>query len=249
MPKITHCIFDMDGLLLDTERVYTEVTQELLDKYADGVKFTWDVKSKLMGRTGTESASMVVDHYKLPMSVQEYMDKSSVMHEERFPLVKPLPGVERLIRHLHAKGVPMAVATSSTRSKFELKTSLNDELFSLFDYIVCGDDAGIERGKPAPDIFLAAQQRLGNPPAENCLVFEDATNGVQAALNAKMHVVWIPDANLLKISGDPDSHGAAAVLESMTDFEPEAFELPVFDTTGHQETIKDKDITAPQDRY
>ncbi|KAG2221039.1 hypothetical protein INT45_009288 [Circinella minor] len=232
MLEITHCIFDMDGLLLDTERVYTEVTQEILDKYAGGVKFTWDVKSKLMGRTGIESATMVVEHYKLPMTVQEYIDKSAVMHEERFPLVKPLAGVERLVRHLHAKGIPMAVATSSTRSRFELKTTLNKELFSLFDHIVCGDDAGIKHGKPAPDIFLAAQERLGNPPAENCLVFEDATNGVAAALNAKMHVVWIPDVNLLNITGDPDSHGATVVLESMMDFDPKPFSLPAFETNN-----------------
>ncbi|KAI8143379.1 HAD-like domain-containing protein [Fennellomyces sp. T-0311] len=245
MPKITHCIFDMDGLLLDTERVYTEVTQEILDKYADGVKFTWDVKSKLMGRTGIESATMVVEHYKLPMSVQEYIDKSTVLHEERFPLVQPLPGVERLIRHLHAKRIPMAVATSSTRSRFELKTSRCKELFSLFEHVICGDDPGIERGKPAPDLFLAAQQRLGNPPAENCLVFEDATNGVQAGLNAKMHVVWIPDSNLLTVAGDPGSHGATVVLESMVDFDPEFFSLPGYDASGHSETIKDKDVVAP----
>lgn len=176
-----------DGLLLDTERVYTEVTQEILDKYANGVRFTWEVKSKLMGRTGTESAAMVVDEYKLPMTVEEYLDITGQLQEERFPMVKPLPGVERLVRHLHQHGVPMAVATSSTRSKFELKTSRNKELFALFDHIICGDDPEIKNGKPSPDLFLAAQRRLGSPPAENCLVFEDAVNGVQAALNANMH--------------------------------------------------------------
>lgn len=183
------------------------MTQQILDKYANGVKFTWDVKSKLMGKTGDEvsniqlqkntffnltlyikSAAMVVKAYNLPMTTQEYLRITSIIQEDLFPHAKVLPGVERLIRHLHAHKIPMAVATSSTRSKFELKTSLNKELFERFDAIICGDDAEIKNGKPAPDLFLAAQRRLGNPPAENCLVFEDAINGVQAAINAKMNV-------------------------------------------------------------
>lgn len=172
---------------MDTERVYTEVTQQILDKYADGVKFTWDVKSQLMGRSGNESAAMVVDTYKLPMSVKEYLDITAIIQEDLFPHAKLLPGVEKLIRHLHAHDIPIAVATSSTRSKFELKTSLNKELFELFDVIICGDDAEIKNAKPSPDLFLAAQKHFGNPPAENCLVFEDAVNGVEAGLNAKMN--------------------------------------------------------------
>ncbi|KAL0084328.1 HAD-like domain-containing protein [Phycomyces blakesleeanus] len=228
MPHITHCIFDMDGLLLDTERVYSEVTQIVLDKYANGARFTWDVKSTLMGRTSLESAAMVIKAYTLPMSVHEYLTIISQLQESLFPLVKPLPGVERLIRHLHAKGVPIAVATSSTREKYELKTSLHKELFELFDHIVCGDDKGIVNGKPSPELFLVAQQRLGNPPAENCLVFEDAVNGVEAALNAKMHVVWIPDANILALGKDNETHGATVVLDSMEKFVPEQFGLPPY---------------------
>lgn len=131
---------------------------------------------------------MVVETYKLPMTISEYLDITSVIQHDLFPHAKILPGVEKLIRHLHSQQIPIAVATSSTRSKFELKTSLNKELFELFDVIVCGDDAEIKNGKPFPDLFLAAQKHLGNPPAEHCLVFEDAVNGVQAGLNAKMNV-------------------------------------------------------------
>ncbi|ORX46767.1 HAD-like protein [Hesseltinella vesiculosa] len=219
----------MDGLLLDTERVYTEVTQEILDKYTDGAKFTWDVKSQLMGRTGDESARMVVETYKLPLTVDEYLGIMGDIQQERFPLVKVLDGVERLVRHLHRHGIPMVVATSSTRPKYELKTSLHKDLFSLFDHIICGDDAGIVKGKPSPDLFLVAQEKLGMPPAEKCLVFEDAVNGIQAGLNAKMNVVWIPDENIRRLSEEGETHGACAVLASMADFDPSAFGLPPFE--------------------
>ncbi|KAI8981547.1 HAD-like domain-containing protein [Pilobolus umbonatus] len=227
MPPITHVIFDMDGLLLDTERVYTEVTQLVLDKHSPGARFTWDVKSKLMGRTGNEAATMVVNTYKLPMTPQEYLDITSVIQEDLFPHVTPLPGVEKLIRHLHKHNIPMAVATSSTRSKFNLKTSLNKDLFSLFETVICGDDPEIKKGKPHPDLFVAAQKRLGNPPAENCLVFEDAVNGIQAALNAHMNVVWIPDQNIRDLTGE-EKHGATMVLHSMEDFIPEKVSLPAY---------------------
>jgi pseudouridine-5'-monophosphatase len=122
------------------------------------------------------------------MTADEYMEISGKIQEQKFPFCKPLPGVERLIKHLSDHKIPIAVATSSTRSKFESKTTSCRDMFKLFDYIVCGDDADIKKGKPAPDIFLAAQSRLGNPPAENCLVFEDAINGIEAGLAANMHV-------------------------------------------------------------
>lgn len=175
-----------------------------------------------------KSATMVVETYKLPMTVKEYLNITSVIQEDLFPHVTILLGVEKFVRHLKKHNIPMAVATSSTRSKFELKTSLNKELFELFDVIICGDDAEIKNGKPAPDLFLAAQRRLGNPDADKCLVFEDAVNGVQAGLNAKMNVVWIPDENIKCLTGD-EEHGATIVLKSMEELKPEQFGLPPYD--------------------
>lgn len=135
-----------------------------------------------------QSAQMIVEHFDLPMTPEEYIDISAKIQEEKFPLCRPLPGVERLIKHLHNHKIPIAVATSSLRSKFELKTTSCRDLFKLFDYIVCGDDPEVKKGKPSPDIFLTAQKHLGNPPSENCLVFEDAINGIEAGLAANMHV-------------------------------------------------------------
>jgi pseudouridine-5'-monophosphatase len=122
------------------------------------------------------------------LTVDEYLKLSLDLQEHLFPLAKLLPGVERLLRHLHANKIPIAVATSSSKQKFDLKTSLHKPLFELFDVIVCGDDPEVKHAKPSPDLFLTAQKRLGNPPSDNCLVFEDAVNGIQAGLAANMSV-------------------------------------------------------------
>ncbi|KAI8587982.1 HAD-like domain-containing protein [Geranomyces variabilis] len=219
MTEITHCIFDMDGLLLDTERIYTQVTQEILDKHVPGTKFTWELKSKLMGRTADESARMVLEGCNVPISLEQYQKEMAVLQEKRWPNADLMPGVENLIRHLKAHNIPIAVATSSTRPKFELKITRHRELFALFDSITCGDDPEVKNGKPAPDIFLVAKKRIGDPPASKCLVFEDAVNGIQAAKAAGMHCVWIPDVNMLKLHEGTD-HGANEVMISMAEFDP-----------------------------
>lgn len=135
------------------------------------------------------------------------------------------------------------MATSSHRSAFNLKSSQNQALFSLFDVIVCGDDAQVKRGKPFPDLFLHAFQQLnlksrteaeeGKGINENnqiipeeCLVFEDAPSGVLAGLNAGMNVIWVHDTNL---SLDPDlKQRATAVMPNMEDFVPEKYGLPAY---------------------
>ncbi|KXN70886.1 HAD-like protein [Conidiobolus coronatus NRRL 28638] len=225
--KITHCIFDMDGLLIDTERIYTEVSNEILAPY--GHTFSWEVKSKMMGRTTRDSAEIIVKEYNLPFSPEEYMRISKIKQAEKFPECKPLPGVMKFIKHLKAHNIPIGVGTSSNTISFNLKTKYNQELFQLFDFVITGDNERVKKGKPSPDIFEEVAKDLGSPKPENCLVFEDAIVGVQAALNAKMNVIWIPDPNLKSMFDDVNAQGATEVLDSMEEFDPAKYGLPPYE--------------------
>lgn len=166
-----------------------------------------------------------------------YFANILIIKELFFPSAKPLPGVVRLVQHLKACGVPIAVlfyssliqvATSSHTHPYRLKTSNNGELFELFDVVVCGDDKAIKNGKPAPDLFLEAAKRLGHDlkDCSNILVFEDAPSGVQAGLNGGMKVCWVHDINL-KLDNQLVGQ-VNAVLTSMEHFKPEDFGLPLF---------------------
>lgn len=188
-PPATHVIYDMDGLLLDTERFYTDVTQRIVGRY--GKVFDWSVKSNMIGRPAIESARYLVATLELPITAEDYLREREGMLEELMPTAEPMPGAVALTRALAARGVPQAVATSTGRRLFDLKTQRHRDWFALFAAVVLGDDPRIVRGKPAPDIFLLAARELGADPAA-CVVLEDAPSGVAAARAAGMRVVAVP---------------------------------------------------------
>jgi pseudouridine-5'-monophosphatase len=214
-------IYDMDGLLLDTEPFYTEASQRIASRY--GKVYDWSLKSRMMGKRAQDSARVFTESLSLPLTPEEYLQARQAVLEELFPTAEPMPGAVRLTEHLHRHRVPQAVATSSNQKHFALKTSRHQQWFRIFDCIIIGDDPSVERGKPAPDIFLQAAERLG-VPASYCLVFEDSPVGVAAARAAGMSVIAVPDTHL-----EPEIfQGADQILRSLNEFDPAAWGLPPF---------------------
>lgn len=212
----------MDGLLLDTEDLYTDAVNAILNKYGKP-NMPWSIKAKLQGRPGPAATKIFHDWAELPISSEEYVQQNSKIQQELFPSAKPLPGVVELLENLgrtrywdvNGKGegnkrVHIALATSSHAGNFKIKTSHLAELFSVFPTTrrVLGDDTRLEagRGKPLPDIFLLALKTINDSLSagetsikpEECLVFEDSVPGVEAGRRAGMRVVWCPHPELKK---------------------------------------------------
>ena len=217
MWDIKAAIFDVDGLLLDTEGIFDRVIQRYAVEMT-GHKMPDDVFKKMrIGMYGIKkqaAAELVHDVLQLGSNVtpEHYLDWRQNILPPLLMEADLMPGAEQLVKRLYDEGVPMAVATSSTREDYDLKTARHQRVFALFDnHVVTGDQ--VSQGKPNPEIFLKAAELIGVDPAE-AVAFEDAESGVSAAKRAGMYVVAVPHPWL------PISRVAQAdeVLQSLEDF-------------------------------
>jgi len=183
-------IFDLDGVLLDTEPLYTEATAQVAARF--GKLYDWSVKRDCIGRGTLEAARVIIDALALPLSPEALVLERDRVLVELVARAPAIAGAEAFTRALAARGVPLAIATSTEAPLFAIKAARHRDWLALFRAAVCGDDPRVARSKPAPDIFLAAAQDLGAPP-ESCVVFEDSPFGVEAAVAAGMQVIALPD--------------------------------------------------------
>lgn len=200
----------MDGLLLNTEDTYTLTLNEILAQYGKG-PLTWDLKIRLQGLPGDKAGRLVIDHYQLPLTVEEYEKLNLEIQSKKWSECNFLPGALELLQYLHFLGIPTALCTSSTNLKYEQKTSHLKENFKLFDAIITGDDSRIPlgRGKPSPDIWQVGLRELNEKfnsqiKPEECLVFEDGVAGVRAGVTFGAYVIWVPHPEAHEHLGNKD---------------------------------------------
>jgi HAD superfamily hydrolase (TIGR01509 family) len=194
-------IFDMDGLLVDSEPVSEIAMDRFLARRM--LETDHDLMQQLLGRRLPEAITIVKAWYDLDGDVtamtEEYADVRLNALREGMPV---MPGAREIIAWAKELGLPCALATSSLRSHADVSLEAAG-LTGQFDAEATGNE--VTNGKPAPDLFLLAAGRLGVAPSR-CLVFEDAPAGVQAARAAGMQVVWIPNdySRSLAMPVEPD---------------------------------------------
>lgn len=185
-------IFDMDGLLLDSEKLALETFRETCVTFNLGDQSNLFVQS--VG-TNMELGKSILKIGLMGIAGFEQFEEFNAAWGDAYGKVtreRPVPlmsGVEELLRHIESIGVPMAVATSTITDHAQEKLG-SSGILDFFDAIIGGDQ--VRQSKPAPGIYLKAAFELSSDP-NKCLAFEDSANGVKAALAAGMTVVQIPD--------------------------------------------------------
>lgn len=186
--NISACIFDMDGLLIDSESIALSVFQQTCDHYEIGHRIS--LYQQLLGTNHETTRTILSTELPAHINVQEFTEYWSEHYAERtregVPLMK---GVDNLLSYLETMQIPKAVATSTQTDRAINKLELSG-IAHRFSFIIGGDQ--IVNGKPAPDIYLKAADALSLEPTA-CLGLEDSPNGVKAALSAGLNVIQIPD--------------------------------------------------------
>jgi HAD superfamily hydrolase (TIGR01509 family) len=209
-------IFDLDGVLIDSEQAWAEMRQELVMER--GGRWHEDAQQEMMGMSSVEWSRYIHDRLGVDMPPREIsadvVRRLARLYRERLPL---LPGAHEVVELLAARW-PLALASSSNRELIDLVLEIA-HLAHDFQATVSSEE--VAHGKPAPDVYLEAARRLGTEPAR-CVAIEDSHNGILSAVAAGMVVMAIPNRDF------PPGREALAkadrVLSSLDELTPEVIE-------------------------
>lgn len=180
-------IFDMDGTLIDSEPLHLVAYQQLLRQF--GHHYTEDDNREFLGRTDMIVATTLVPRFQLTLSPEQFIQrKDDILSQLLRDSGAARPGVMKLLEEGKRAGIPMAVASSATMKAIDVTLDIL-KIRHYFSALASGEE--VPHGKPAPDVFLLAAQRLGVSPA-NCLVIEDTIAGIKAAKAAGMECLAVP---------------------------------------------------------
>lgn len=188
MEGIRAVIFDLDGTLVDSMWMWRDIDREFLS--ARNLPFEEDLQEKIEGMSFTETAQYFRTYFNLKETVEELKEIWNEMAMEKYRHEVPMKeGAEKFLEYLKAQNIKMGIATSNSSELVEAVSAAH----GLDRYISCVITAcSVNRGKPAPDVYLEAARQLNVKP-EDCLVFEDIVKGMEAGKNAGMKVCGVED--------------------------------------------------------
>jgi HAD superfamily hydrolase (TIGR01509 family) len=209
-------VFDLDGVLLDSEQVWDEAREQLAKER--GGRWHPQAQRDMMGMSSTEWSRYMYETIGLPEPPgeinREVVERLAAIYREHLPAI---PGSREAVERLAARW-PLGLASSSNRELIDLALKLLG-VKHLFAATVSSEE--VARGKPAPDVYLEAARRLGVEPTHAAAV-EDSNNGILAAKAAGMRVLAIPNRHF---PPDPEAlEQADVVLDSLAELTPEAVE-------------------------
>lgn len=203
-------IFDLDGLLIDSEIISYQLYCDILGKY--GYTLTIEEYARtLSGKTAVENTKNVIAAYQLPFTLEEGLTLEAEIEKEYIKKGVALkPGAETLLQYLKDQQIKILLASSSLKER-AVGILKENKVDHYFDHMVFGPE--VDRGKPFPDIFLKACEKAGES-IDDCLVLEDSEAGIAAAHSAGIDVICIPD---MKMPGDEFKKMAVCELPSLED--------------------------------
>jgi beta-phosphoglucomutase len=198
MKKIEACIFDLDGVIVDTAKYHYIAWRALAEEL--GFVFTLEDNERLKGVSRMRSLEILLEIGNLQFTDTEKLvmaEKKNALYVSYIQQMTPdeiLPGVQDFLQQIRRKGIRVALGSASKNSPMILRQI---HLTDMFDVVVDGNS--ITEAKPNPEVFLQGAKRLGIAP-EHCVVFEDAIAGIEAARNAGMYSVGVGDARTLSLA-------------------------------------------------
>jgi beta-phosphoglucomutase len=192
---IEACLFDLDGVVVDTAKYHFIAWKALAEEL--GFEFTLEDNERLKGISRMQSLEILLEIGGLQFSEQEKLamaEKKNTLYVSYIEKMTPeetLPGVEKFLQELRNNRIKIALGSASKNAPMILERI---QLSGMFDALVDGNS--ISKAKPDPEVFLKGAEILGVFP-ENCVVFEDAIAGIEAAQNANMYSVGIGESEIL----------------------------------------------------
>jgi len=206
--RLQAVVFDLDGLMFNTEELYQDVGRELLARR--GCQLTDELLTQMMGRRSSVSLQIMIDWHQLDATVAQLESETDELFADLLPRrLAPLPGLLELLDSLERAGLPKVIATSSRRA-FAVDVLGTFDMEQRFAFVLTSED--VQRGKPDPEIYLLAADRLRLRPGQ-LMVLEDSENGCRAAVRAGTYAVAVPGTH----SDQHDFGGSRLIADSLGD--------------------------------